>query len=734
MDSVDEIFGMGVTDVGVAEAEASVQEPASGDAGTIERGDVETTTPMVSLANFVMDRFREAHDRRMQSGVTERLDYCLSAQKCVFSDRQRDILAKKFPREVVDSIFSPITSVKNRAARSMLIDLVNQSGEPLFRLEPTPDPELPQDVSVNIAKDVFMEVVNLVAGLEKSGVGELPPEADEKIRELVEGAVDTRHDDIVNKADEIARDRAKRLQRKVWDIMCEGGFNEAFEEYIDYICTFGTGVIVGPVERTIAKNECRTDANGVVKYRRTFRKVPVFEAVNPLDCYPAPDAKDACDGAFCITVKYTADELWRFARDSRRADRNGGGWMKDTVRGILARNPRGGVKLNIATFDRTRMVCENNGFESTEDCTFEGVRCFASVRGSELLEMGISQTPDRRKVEAADFYKVETIVVDNFVVYCRIFPDEMEFPISKGVFYTLPGSWWGEAIADKVKACQCILNNCISSLLQNMSASSGSIFWISDVQRMMNKSPDALRLKAGQTVAFSSANALGGNAGTPIGALNIPSTAGELMNVFQRINTQADYDSGLPAYTEGQSAGSSGALRTAQGLAMFTEASSRGLKMVMTTTDRQVISRCARLVADWVLLNDGDTSAKGDVSVRSVGLIGKILKAQRDQSRMQLFQMCLNSPLLQQALGVKGIMEMFRPALDDIDMNPDDIMPSKGRMEQLEAIETIRAVTQASSGAAPQQEAAPAGGVPGVQTPEVPKPVEGGVAQRRSAA
>ena len=125
----------------------------------------------------------------------------------------------------------------------------------------------------------------------------------------------------------------------------------------------------------------------------------------------------------------------------------------------------------------------------------------------------------------------------------------------------------------------------------------------------------------------------------------------------------------------------------------------------------------------------------GDVEVRPVGLMGRILKAQRDQLRQQLLSMVLNSQYLQQNLGPKAVMTLFRPSVKDVDVNPDDVMPNEERLKEIEYLEKIGQVIQAMSGAqnaaAEQQEMA--GAPPGVPQPEQPEP-KGGVAERRSVA
>lgn len=740
MSIADSIFGMSLGEMVSPKADRSpAPEVARESYAKSEARDsaAETsgqTTPMSELARRVMDWFSDAFDARRDSGMDERLSYCLRSQVCEFSDQEMEKLSQILGASVAKKVFVPLTKLKNRAAKSMLIDLANQSGEPLFRLEPTPVTEVPQEIADRVSAEMMQRITTMFSQMAASGIQEIPPEAMELVQSMIVDVTSERYDEVENAKSEYARSRAKRMQNKVWDSMVEGGFNDAFADFISNVCIYGTGVIVGPVSRVVPVNRCVEDKKKKVRrYERRYDSRIVFESVNPQDVYPAPNAKSVDDGPICMRVRYTRDALWRYAEAKDGSDPDGSGWIVSAVRGIIVRHPDYGVKIAMDTYDRERRVCERNGFNDSTDCNFDGIRCFASVRGSDLVDMGIVVDRLGKKIDRERFYRTETIVIDNRVVYCRIYDDALGVPVSKGTFYELPGSWWGESIADTLRMTQTTLNNVIRAMLVNMSASSNGIVWINDVQRMYNKSPNALRVKAGMTIPFS--QSIGGGQGAPIGVINVPSTAAELIQVWKTFQTQADIDSGIPAYTEGQTSGQSGALRTAQGLAMFTEASNRGMKMVMTSIDRCVISRIARLTADYILVNDPDQELKGDVNVMPVGLVGKIMKAQRDQQRVALFNLIVQNQMLSQLIGPTGIIELLRPSLDDVDINPDDILPSKGRIKELETMANIRQLFEATSAASGAEENAAAqegaGAPPGISQPPQ---VQSGVAERRAVA
>lgn len=696
-------------------------------------GDIETPA-MCSLSSEVMSAMRIGYEHRRQTGVTERLKYALMAHTCKYDDAQKQKLAKI---GIKDKTYFPLTHTKNRAAKSMLIELANTGNEAPFIFKPTPDPNVPEEVSEEVLNKILMEIVQIYSQLENMSVQELPPEMQAKLQDLIAAATSRGYDEVENAEENYANIRAKRLQRKVWDMMVEGDYIDACMECLDNVIVYGTCVMAGPVMRNVAKNEVVKDKKSKVrKLKRVIKSIPTFEALNPVDCYPSPDARKVTDGALCVRVRYTKEELWRFKNSSAKKGKFAGaeGW-RDAAVSELLKNNEFGCRLTEFPRDTEFDRAENNESDGVNSCKFEGVRYFSYVEGMKLIDIGITKAPNGANIECDEFYYIEAIVIGGMVVFCRIYDERIGSPLSKAVFYEIPSSWWGESIADKLFSTQSVMNNAMISLLRNMGPSSAAMLWINDVSRLANKSPDGLTAEPGKIFGFNASYTGQTAAGAPMGVLAIPSNASELLAVAKWATQQADLDSGIPAFTEGAGGSSGGALRTAEGLRTFTEAASRGMKMIIFMYDRQLTCDVARRTANWVLIYDDDMELKGDIEVFANGIMGRINKAQNDQARLQILNMVLNSQMLSGILGVKGILELFRPSLKDVNVNPDNIAPSAERLEMLEQIEGIKqvfAATQASDGV--QQNAAEAqggGAPPGIQQPPA---VQGGVSERRGVA
>lgn len=696
--------------------------------------------PMCALARRVTDIMRVNYDYRSRSGIEERLRYCISSQTCTFNQEQRSWLESI---GINRRVYSPITSTKNRAVYSMLVELMQYGSEIPFEFFPTPDPELGEEVETQIMAEKTAEINSLIAQIETNGA-EISQDTAAALASFFANAASVSYDSATNAKNQIARNRAKRLQAKVWDLMVHGGYRDAFFKCLDDFCVYGTCVMVGPVMRNVVRNKIVTDRkSGVRKVKRVIESVPVFESVSPMDCYPAPDAVDITDGALCVRVSYTKEELWRFQRSSADGGKKRGeeGWRDSAVAKLLA-SRKNGVKLSEFPSDPSLVFAIDRNGDESNSCKYEGIRCFSYIEGHDLLEIGITRSQDGTRIDNDGFYYTETIVIDGAVLFCRIYDERIGSPLSKSVFYKKPGSWWGESIADKLFSVQTTMNNAIIALLRNMGPASSAMMWIKDVSRLVDKSDSGLAAEPGKIYGFGSAYAgqPQGDSGVPMGVLQIPSNASELLRVADWATKQSDLDSGIPAFSEGTGGSNGGALRTAEGLRTYTEHSSRGVKSCARHLDSGVVCRPAEMMANWVLVYDDDMSLKGDVEIQSVGFMGKINRAQYDQARVQFFNLCLNSQFMQSIFGVKGMVELCRPSLKDLGINEDNVCPSPERIEMLEKLEQLKQMLLAVGAGAQQGNAAqPQQGQPdqgaGMNQGVTPIPsVGGGVAGRRAAA
>ncbi len=668
---------------------------------------------MAELGRHIVRVFEVNAEHRRVSGIDDKLLASLRARKSEYSPAER---AKIEEIGLSPDIYTPITDTKCRAAMAQIGEIFSSPGDKPWVLNATPIPEVPESV----AKEAF---VGILAGFmevcELTGMIPSP--------EQVYAYAEARMDEVYRKQVEWATIRAERMEHKVHDQMTEGGWIDAFSAYCNYLCTYGTAVIRGPVPRVVLQPEMKETQVGTLKYSVAPKEVLCYEAVNPWDCYPSRGARKIGDGNICIRVRFMPDELWQFSQSVKKGKQDHGEWFVDTIDALLTKYPNGGVMIRGQPYDILRNALENDGVDITQKCDFEGIEFFGNVRGSVLLAMGVEKTQENDLIEDSRYYEVNAIEVDGHVVYCRIVNPCVGRPLSKGVFYDSVDSWWGDCIADKLKAVQKVTNSSLRNLVVNSAMTAGPQVWVKDVSRLADKSAGAMKQVPWKVWQFNLGQT--GQTDVPIGILDLPSRIDELLRVFQWAKVQADEDSGIPAYTYGTNV-SGGAGRTASGLAMLTEAANRGMKTVINATDRDVVRDIVGRTVRYNLVFGEDVSIKGDVEVNPSGVMGKILREQEIQKLGQLVNL-LTNPVISQVTGPKALVAVLRQMFKANGvMNIDDILPSKEKIEELELIQEIKQLSEAVEA---QQNGMGAIEGGGEQMEEAPPPGQGGTRQAQVA-
>ena len=648
---------------------------------------VPTTREMKRLASFFEDEFRINAQHRRMSGIDAMLERAARAASMKYTAEQEAILKQS---GISKRNYRPLTKMKMRAVRAMLTDIIKQSGDKFYVLSPTPKPKIPKSATRKIVMQLAREIV---AFFNERGVGAVQdPAALEAFYVSIIARASKMYDEVRRREMEWARVRCDRMDQVIHDQLVEGGFTEEFNKVVGYISVYGTAVMIGPYPRVEQSCECK-EVEGIdraLKYTSEFVTRPVYEAISPWDCYPAPNAKKVDDGTFCIKVRYTANALWQYA-EAESEDRPDG-WQPKTVRALLSQYPKGGVRLELDSYDLVRREMEHNTLVTQDDCTLEGIRCFASVRGSMLINFGILKNPEGEKIVYHQYYKTEAVIIAGYVVYCRIIDDRMASPISKVCLYESPDSWWGDSLADILYSAQNLQNNALKNIIMNGALSSNGMFVCNAVNRAvsLDGSP-ALAVRAGKMFGFKDSAAGTGN---PINVLKVEDTTPSQLNLLKAAAEMADDDSGIPQYTIGSSRQLSGAGRTASGLAMMSEAACRVINMCICDLGLHLIIPVVKNTHVYNLLNSDDMSIKGDVEVNPSGLMGKILREAESDRRMRFSDMLGKHPVYSRALTVEAFFELLRPELDSLGVNPDRIIPSKERMEFLQEIMDAEAIAR----------------------------------------
>ena len=671
----------------------------------VDDRDVRTTPREMTLARFVYDTFLENERFAVEKGFHDQMRESWRVCRSEPDAAERAKMnALGIPADMTDAA----TETRRAAALSQLKQIFSESGQFPARITSTSNPDIP-----DFATDKFVQrILDELMVLSEQNGGPLP-------EDVVAQFGYERMGELMNLQKEYSDDQIALLERRVRDDFEEADFLDAFNEGVEYLTIYGSALWEGPVPCIRWKNEFG-GADGS-RIRRTPHRGVAFRAVNPLDVYPAPDQVGTEDGPICIKVRMPSQDIWLNAQDARgKSAESDGLWFKDTVSDLLAKYPMGGVRLSWQDGDeKNREMRGQSNWTADNSCMMEGISYYGTVRGNLLTRMGVLKTHDGKKVSDDDYYEVNAIVIDEYCVYCRIINPCMGRPLCKAQFYDAPDSFFGNSLAQRLIAYQRILNACLPALVVNMNMTCAPIAWVSDASRLLDKTPNGLKLQGGKVIAFKGQIAgVNVSNGPPMGVLRVDSRIGEILEVMNMAIKRVDDVSGIPSYTYGQNV-TGGAGRTYSGLAMLTEAANRVMKMIIDALDRLVIRKMVKMDAYRLMLYDDSIGYTGDVEVVPTGVMGIILKQQEMQKVLQLMQMVVSNQFLVQTVGPRGLMEIFRQVLETYDVaNIDKIIPSKQSLDIQEYVARLQQAAMAQQGQMAMQGGQQQAGQPQLAAPQ----------------
>ena len=266
-------------------------------------------------------------------------------------------------------IFIQLTSVKCRAATSWLRDTLLGSGsDKPWSMDASPEPELPDEISQGLQAKLSQELMQAM-----QSTGAMPTEED-----LASIATNMKDEAMELNREESAK-RIKRMERKMEDQLLEGGWYEAFNEFIEDIVTFPFAVMKGPVKR---RRKVMKWEEGKLVPSEVIRNE--WERVDPFNLYWAPWAWNVNDGYVIERHRMTSDDLQSLLGVP--------GYNDDAIRTVLDEFTGGGLKEWLWV-DSARATAE--GKDSTEatntDDLIDALQLWDSISGKLLVEWGVPE-------------------------------------------------------------------------------------------------------------------------------------------------------------------------------------------------------------------------------------------------------------------------------------------------------------------------------------------------------
>jgi hypothetical protein len=582
-------------------------------------------------------------------------------------------------------VYMMLTEVKCRAAESWLRDILLDTGSPPWDLSPTPIPDLPPDASAELQSAFAEEVMAVI-----QATGEAPSKG--QLLELKE-VVSQQYRFKVLQAAQI---RVDKMKIKIEDQFTQGGWPEAFNEFITDLVTFPCAFVKGPVVRRQRHLSWTKGPDGKTIVEAGERLAPEFERVSPFNIYPEPGITRINDGYLFEHHKLSRSAL---------SDLIGvPGYDDQAIRKVLEVGP--GQSWVAETIEQEREEEERKFYtEMRPTDMFDALEFWGKVSGKMLRDWGMS---DADAPDEAQEYDANIWLVGNYVIKAILNYDPLgEKPYAKTSFIKTPGSFWGRGIPEIIEDLQNICNAAARALVNNMGIASGP-----QVEVNLERIPpneDITQLHPWKIWQVLN-DPLGGSA--PAVRFNQPNdNANTLMAVYERFSRLADDHSGIPSYIYGD-VDVKGAGRTASGLSMLMGSAGKGIRQVVMHIDNDITMPIVERQFIYNMRYDADESIKGDAQVIPRGAVNLAVKETVNMRRVE-FLNATGNEIDMGIIGKDGRAAILREIAKGLQMPVDEIVPSRERLgiTQRSQAAAQAAVPQQPQGAMVDQAGNPAGGM-----------------------
>jgi hypothetical protein len=603
---------------------------------------VQPQEDLSGLAGHIRTQYHimRLHRDNQASGWSHRLLNAMRVFNGQYSAEKLNEIAKFGGSQV----YARLVAMKCRGASSLLRDIY-LSSERAWGLEPTPDPDIPDDVKQSIAQLVQGEMSSFVA----QGV---PPPSQQDVQDRVT--------DLFAAAREAAKkkmvEQTKIGEEKLEEILKEGGFYNALAEFLVDLPLFPYACLKGPTVKIVPTVVWAGGKASVQNKAKLF-----WGRVSPFDLYWSPGVSDIKDAACIERTRVT------------RADLNDlldlPGYNTANVRAVLDAYGSGGLYDNWDSTDAERANLENR--ENPWLNRTGMIHCLewhGNVQGKLLLDYGM----DKAKIpDPLRDYFVQAWLIGQWVIKCQLSPSPRKrHPFYITSFEKVPGTPVGNALPDILADIQDVANAAARALVNNLSISSGPQAVINVDRLAPGENPEEMYpWKRWQVTS----DPLGNNAQLPVSFFQPNSNAQELMGVYEKFTQIADDLSAIPRYLSGDASGGAG--RTSSGLAMLMNNANKILQMVAANVDGDVMEPLLNNLYDMVMLTDTSGLLTGDevISVRGVNVA---IQKETQRSRQLEFLGLTANPMDIQIIGPAGRAEVLRAVADGLGLAGSKIVPS----------------------------------------------------------
>jgi hypothetical protein len=556
------------------------------------------------------------------------------------------------------TIFMMLTNAKCRAIESWIRDIMIPAGEKPWSIDPTPEVDIPEEKKQEIQMQIEGEITLI---MQTYGPDTITPQMiNDRYNEIAE--------DQQNEEYKSAKKECRMVEKKVDDSLTEGKFYDEFSMFIKDFATYPTAFMKGPEvrrEKSLKWEEKNGKTMPVLDwvYRRTYKRVSAF------DLYFSPGARHINDGYMFERLRLRAIDIMKM--------KGVPGFHNASINEVLYNyNQEGidGAQKDWLWTDQERANLENRQNEQTDpQAIINALLYYGEIPGKLLKEWGLK---DKRIKNEADVYPAIVMFVDRWVIMARINDDPFGYkPYYSASYDPSNESIWGTAPPEILEDCQRACNAVARALINNAAMASGPQV---EVHRDRVDPSENIQRIVPWKIWKTKSDPVGKNRQ----ALNFyqPSIlSAELMGIYQHFFNQAGEQLGVPAYESGIGSAAGGAGKTAHGLSMLMNASSKILKDSIYSIDRGIIKPIVYSTWMHTIIYD-EIDYAGDINIVARASEYLIVAEQLQARRME-FLGFTNNPVDMAIVGYDGRAKVLRETAKSMKLD-DDVVPGEGELEE----------------------------------------------------
>ena len=585
------------------------------------------------IAEIVIDRFREAARQKNSNSVYQgkstvallrEADYAMAKQ---YNPEEHARLAAVF--DGGPNGYYGLSAAKTTAIANWKSELVAGDPGALIQIVPTPDPRLPKASIIKIREDIKRELAERMVAAGNLDPAILMDSRNGELHATVQAFLDDKAEALrqIENARIVAAasNTAKLIQRKMRDVVIEGGFREAYSGFSQGQIKYGLAFMRFPYWRNRVLLSDTQRRGG--KPKRVERLVPTFTNVSPWNFFTTSDGADLDSVTACMEYKeYSKATLIGLAKDKRydskailavldRYTEASRAWLFPYAE-VKSENADSPARLSVWSPEETIAVIYHEGL----------------VSGSDLQDYGLTG------YDATTNYHIIAEVVGNYTIRCEVQDPKLALPRSyAGTKYDDlgPGVWNAIGVPGILHDSQTRLNRLWHVWEDNLQ-------WSAMPPVMVNKHGLQNASEASNIVPggrYEVNDMLGmGNVPDPIRPIRAVSAQYHLiLSQMQAVIRQADAEVGVPDLSDMSTfgRGSLGELSARVSQAV------RRVRNAAFSEDRSM-KAIWQVLFEYVLGENKGLIDEADLDMNYLGVVGLLSAEQEKRAKIERMQLTMN--------------------------------------------------------------------------------------------